>query len=254
LVDAEKQALVQGRIAGASDEIRTQLQAMEIPLRPGGGFHAQVALTGESVLVEDMERVKDRAYKPMADLLSAHSLVVLPLKLEERVLGVLSVDNVRTQRPLTVADQHLLATLANQLAIAIANALAYRQIEQLNISLEAKVQERTEALRLQQHELQQVNIRLEVANRHKSEFLANMSHELRTPLNAIIGFSEVLLEKMFGDVNERQEEYLNDILSSGQHLLSLINDILDLAKVEAGKMELELGMFDLFSSISSLMP
>ena len=72
-----------------------------------------------------------------------------------------------------------------------------------------------------------------------------MSHELRTPLNAIIGFSEVLLEKMFGDVNERQEEYLNDILSSGQHLLSLINDILDLAKVEAGKMELELSMFDL---------
>ena len=72
-----------------------------------------------------------------------------------------------------------------------------------------------------------------------------MSHELRTPLNAIIGFSEVLLEKMFGDVNERQEEYLNDILSSGQHLLSLINDILDLSKVEAGKMELELGMFDL---------
>ena len=201
LVD-EKQALVQGRIAGASDEIRTQFQAIEIPLRPGGGLHAQVALTGESVLVEDMERVKDRAYKPMADLLSAHSLVVLPLKLEERVLGVLSVDNVRTQRPLTVADQHLLATLANQLAIAIANALAYRQIEQLNISLEAKVQERTEALRLQQ-ELQQVNIRLEVANRHKSEFLANMSHELRTPLNAIIGFSEVLLEKMFGDVNER---------------------------------------------------
>src|SRR5437867_12750265 len=72
-----------------------------------------------------------------------------------------------------------------------------------------------------------------------------MSHELRTPLNAIIGFSEVLLEKMFGDVNKRQEEYLNDILSSGQHLLNLINDILDLAKVEAGKMELELGMFDL---------
>src|SRR5499427_4906980 len=245
LVDTAKQALVQGSIAGASDEIRTQLRAIEIPLRPGGGLHAQVALTGEPVLVEDVEQVKDQAYKPMLDLLSPHSLIILPLKLEGRVLGVLSVDNVRTQRPLTVADQHLLTTLTNQLAIAIANASAYRQIEQLNIGLEAKVQERTEALRLQQQELQQVNTRLEVANRHKSEFLANMSHELRTPLNAIIGFSEVLLEKMFGDVNERQEEYLNDILSSGQHLLSLINDILDLAKVEAGKMELELSMFDL---------
>lgn len=72
-----------------------------------------------------------------------------------------------------------------------------------------------------------------------------MSHELRTPLNAIIGFSEVLLEKMFGELNEKQEEYLQDILSSGRHLLSLINDILDLSKVEAGKMELEPSVFDL---------
>src|SRR5437867_8780667 len=70
-----------------------------------------------------------------------------------------------------------------------------------------------------------------------------MSHELRTPLNAIIGFSEVLIEKMFGDLNEKQDEYLQDILSSGRHLLSLINDILDLSKVEAGRMELELGEF-----------
>src|SRR4029077_3776898 len=91
LVDTEKQALVRGSIAGASDEIRTQLRAVEIPLRPGGGFHVQVALTGEPVFVEDMERVKDQAYKPMLDLLNPHSLVVLPLKLEGRALGVLSV-------------------------------------------------------------------------------------------------------------------------------------------------------------------
>jgi signal transduction histidine kinase len=85
---------------------------------------------------------------------------------------------------------------------------------------------------------------LEVASRHKSEFLANMSHELRTPLNAVIGFSEVLLERMFGDLNEKQEEYVNDILTSGRHLLSLINDILDLSKIEAGRMELALTSFD----------
>ena len=94
-------------------------------------------------------------------------------------------------------------------------------------------------------EIQDKSRQLEIANQHKSEFLANMSHELRTPLNAIIGFSEVLLERMFGELNEKQEDYLKDIHSSGKHLLSLINDILDLSKVEAGRMELELATFDL---------
>src|ERR1044071_6866424 len=84
-----------------------------------------------------------------------------------------------------------------------------------------------------------------------SEFLANMSHELRTPLNAVIGFSEVLLQRMFGELNEKQDEYLKDIYASGQHLLSLINDILDLSKIEAGRMELEPTDFDLPSAIDN---
>ena len=94
-------------------------------------------------------------------------------------------------------------------------------------------------------ELRRVYSELEEASRHKSEFLASMSHELRTPLNAIIGFSEVLREEMFGSVNEKQAEYLDDIVSSGNHLLSLINDVLDLSKVEAGQVELEVGPFSL---------
>ena len=94
-------------------------------------------------------------------------------------------------------------------------------------------------------EIEDKSRQIEAANRHKSEFLANMSHELRTPLNAIIGFSEVLGERMFGELNEKQAEYTDDILSSGRHLLSLINEILDLSKVEAGRMELELATFDL---------
>ena len=120
----------------------------------------------------------------------------------------------------------LLQTFATQSALAIQNARLFREIEDKSRQLET-------------------------ANRHKSEFLANMSHELRTPLNAIIGFSEVLGERMFGELNEKQAEYTDDILSSGRHLLSLINDILDLSKVEAGRMELELTKFDLPMAIDN---
>jgi len=117
------------------------------------------------------------------------------------------------------------------------NAMA-AQLRESYADLEQKVEDRT-------REVAEKSRELELASQHKSEFLANMSHELRTPLNAILGFSEVLLERMFGELNERQEEYLRDILTSGQHLLSLINDILDLSKVEAGRMELELDEFSL---------
>jgi signal transduction histidine kinase len=101
------------------------------------------------------------------------------------------------------------------------------------------------------HEVQVKSRELEVASQHKSEFLANMSHELRTPLNAIIGFSEVLTERMFGELNEKQDEYLKDIYASGQHLLSLINDVLDLSKIEAGRMKLEPADFDLRNAVDN---
>jgi signal transduction histidine kinase len=100
-------------------------------------------------------------------------------------------------------------------------------------------------------ELGRLYRQLEAANQHKSEFLANMSHELRTPLNAVIGFSEVLKERMFGELNDKQAEYVDDIHSSGRHLLSLINDILDLSKIEAGRMELEPSEFSLPDMLQS---
>ena len=114
----------------------------------------------------------------------------------------------------------------------------------LAVSLEQKVKERTAEFEIARDQAL-------MATRHKSEFLAGMSHELRTPLNAVIGFSEVLLEKMFGDVNPKQEEYLQDILSSGRHLLALINDILDLSKIESGRLELDLSTFDLPTALQN---
>ena len=104
-----------------------------------------------------------------------------------------------------------------------------------NTELEQKIVE----VKVTAKALKQTKETAETANRAKSEFLANMSHELRTPLNHIIGFTELVVDKNFGDLNKTQEEYLNDALHSSKHLLSLINDILDLSKVEAGKLELE---------------
>jgi signal transduction histidine kinase len=147
------------------------------------------------------------------------SLVAVPMLREGAVVGCLVVRRKTTGRfPDEVLE--LLETFADQSAVAMLNARLYR-------------------------ELQEQSLELELASRHKSEFLASMSHELRTPLNAVLGFSEVLLEQMFGPLNERQEEYLRDIHGSGQHLLELINEILDLSKVEAGRMELEYSLIDL---------
>ena len=153
------------------------------------------------------------------------SVVTVPMLRQDRVAGALVI---RRREPGLVDDEtcELLETFASQSSLALANAHLYRRLER------------------QSEELA-------VASRHKSEFLASMSHELRTPLNAIIGFSEVLLERMFGELNERQAEYLGDIHDSGKHLLALLNDILDLSKVEAGHMELDLGPVDLSTLVLS---
>jgi signal transduction histidine kinase len=107
------------------------------------------------------------------------------------------------------------------------------------------------ALNDMSQELGRLYREIQAASRHKSEFLANMSHELRTPLNAIIGFSEMLDEQIFGELNEKQAEYVRDIHESGDHLLSLINDILDLSKIEAGRMELDLKKFDVRTALDN---
>jgi signal transduction histidine kinase len=190
------------------------------PVRLGEGAIGRAAVIRAPVQVVDVREEPDYQGR-LRDIMvqsGFRALLAVPLLRDEGIVGGLVVRR-RTPGEFPPEMVDLLRTFASQSALAIQNAQLFRGI----------ADKRAE---------------LEVANRHKSEFLANMSHELRTPLNAVIGFSEVLLERMFGELNDKQAEYLQDILSSGRHLLSLINDILDLSKIEAGRMELELGRFD----------
>ena len=208
------------------EEIVQALQTT--PVRPGQGATGQMATVRAPVQVANI--LEEREYtgtrvRPMLAQLGYRSVLAVPLLREDRILGALTVWRKETGS-FSAEVVNLLQTFAMQSALAIQNARLFREIEDKSRQIEA-------------------------ANRHKSEFLANMSHELRTPLNAIIGFSEVLGERLFGELNEKQAEYTEDILSSGRHLLSLINEILDLSKVEAGRMELELATFDLPTALEN---
>lgn len=126
------------------------------------------------------------------------------------------------------------------------------ELREYSRTLEQKVEERTKALRLTNEELYRTNQQLQAVSKMKSEFLANMSHELRTPLNAIIGFSEILCDQSFGVLNEKQSAYAENVVISGKHLLHLINEILDLAKVESGKMDLHLETFSVIPVMTEI--
>jgi len=197
------------------------------PLHRGEGAMGRATETREPVQIADIQVAGAYQSHIRDTLLGAgyRALLSVPLVLEDQIIGSLSL-NRKTPGEFSEEAVEVLKTFATQSALAIENARLFREIEVKSRQLEA-------------------------ASQHKSEFLANMSHELRTPLNAIIGFSEVLNERMFGDLNEKQDEYLKDIHASGTHLLSLINDILDLSKIEAGRMELELTDFHLPSAIES---
>jgi signal transduction histidine kinase len=136
-----------------------------------------------------------------------------------------------------------MAIITDQVAIALNNVQVFDDMQQLNVVLEDEVEKATQQMRRTNVELQLANDEIRTASQMKSQFLAHMSHELRTPLNAVIGFSEILEDETFGPLNEKQDRYVANILTSSRHLLNLINDILDLAKVESGKMDLNLDQF-----------
>jgi signal transduction histidine kinase len=186
--------------------------------RTGESISARVLNTRRTIHIEDITLDPELAEaSPVPKATGSRTVLAVPLLVEGEVIGAILVAR-RAVRRFTDREVTVVETFADQAAIAVQNVRLF-------------------------NEIQDKSHQLEVANRHKSEFLANMSHELRTPLNAIIGFSEVLVQGLFGEVNDKQREYLHDVIGSGQHLLSLINDILDLSKIEAGRMELDLSTF-----------
>jgi signal transduction histidine kinase len=221
-IDPDRQTFAPVTARGLSDEFVEALRTTRLDLR--GGTIGRAAEAGRPVQIPDVEAATH--YPLRALLLQEGFRAVLALPMGDAHVTRGMVLMRRAPGAFDDRVEGLLMAIANQSKIAIDNARLFREIEQKGRELE-------------------------VANRHKSEFLANMSHELRTPLNAVIGFSEVLLERMFGELNDKQADYLQDILSSGRHLLSLINDILDLAKVEAGRMDLELAPFDLPAALEN---
>jgi GAF domain-containing protein/anti-sigma regulatory factor (Ser/Thr protein kinase) len=196
-------------------------------IRKGEGVLGRTAITLEPIQVPDITvpaAYEGRLRETLVES-GVRAILAVPMVREGQLIGCLGV--TRNQPGDFPAETiELLRTFATQSALAIQNARLFLEIEDKSRQLEA-------------------------ASRHKSEFLANMSHELRTPLNAVIGFSEVLLQRMFGELNTKQDEYLKDIYASGQHLLSLINDILDLSKIEAGRMELAPAPFHLPSALEN---
>jgi signal transduction histidine kinase len=204
------------------------------PFKPGssGGVLTRMIAERRPIHIPDhRESPAYRERKPntvaFVELGGARTYLAVPMLKEGRVVGGITIYRPEV-RPFTQEQIDLVSTFANQAVIAIENVRLFKEI-------------------------QEKGRQLEVANKHKSEFLANMSHELRTPLNAVIGFSDLLLERMFGEMNAKQENYIRNIQTSGKHLLSLINDILDLSKVEAGRMELDVSSVHVPSALQNAM-
>lgn len=209
-----------------------------ISFRLGEGIGGRAVALGETVVVGDY--VVEYADSPFLSMVSRgnfHSAIAVPLISGEMTIGVLYVFSKEINQ-FGAEQVQLIESLATQAAISVENAKLYQQVRRHAAELEAKIAERTQ-------ELIEANEKLEAASRHKSAFLASMSHELRTPMNAIIGFTRLVMRRSRDQLPPKQYENLQKIQVSADHLLALINDILDLSKIEAGRLDLHPSKFDL---------
>jgi signal transduction histidine kinase len=207
-------------------------------IQRGQGLGGRVVASGQPLVVGDyIGEYADSPFLQIIKQTSMKSFLAVPLKSENEMIGVLYVMSAISHK-FQDEDMQLLSALATQATISINNARLYQQVRHHAHELETRIGERTK-------ELRQLNQQLEQASRHKSEFLANMSHELRTPMNAIIGFTKLVMRRSKEQLPQKQYENLQKSLSSAEHLLTLINQILDLSKIEAGRLEIYSGRFRL---------
>ena len=222
------------------------------PFLAGDGFAGRAAQERKTLFMRELPEDTAWSVRTVAGDVRPKELLAAPIIYREDVLGVLELATIWS---FDEARRRLLDDLMGQFAIALSNVIANEKTRQLAQSLQAKgreleqqnrtLQEQSLALQRQQRELDEKNKDLQRASKMKSEFLANMSHELRTPMNSIIGYTDLVLNRAGEVLEARHRKNLEKVLSNAQHLLSLINGILDLSKIEAGKMELFLEEFDM---------
>jgi PAS domain S-box-containing protein len=232
-----------GLVLTVTAGIGTEKLRLEKAFSPKDGLLSQVFLTGESQLIqrhdcdsEELEEIPAAIYAVAID------------SVQSGRLGILAIGNWEDKSAFDEEDRNLLVAVGEQAAIAIDNARMIKALEEQEKRLEAQnemLATQNQELEIQRQQLQLQNLQLLEAARLKSQFLATMSHELRTPMNAIIGFSQLLLRQRQSPLTSHQVDMMERILNNGKHLLALINEILDLSKIEAGRLELQLEAINL---------
>jgi signal transduction histidine kinase len=231
--DPVRQVIMDARVLGVSPEIQAFVRVREIPVTDPMSPEGMVLLQGEPLLVGDVRAVWDRIHplnQQLALLTQTKAWIAVPLKTKDRILGSLTVDRIQAHS-LTQDDLELMMTVAHQVAIALDNASAYEQIEELNVGLEAKVRERT--------------AELEQADRLRSQFLSHVSHELKTPLTSIKGFLQNLLDGLTGPLNEKQQRYVSRMLDNSDRLIRMIEALLDRTRIQSDRVDLVHSEIDL---------